>query len=159
MLASSSVVCLAGCILCRAHRQRRDEHGAGSLCCECTVLLGSGEAGAHETQGQSLAVRASRRTEPRARPNLPSQQIQISTGSDMDDLDMDIDSDIAARLRRWQVRALEHEVEAGRSVESDFTPRTAQILQERREERARDVTLTPEELFRTNNEAIEIVRT
>ena len=77
----------------------------------------------------------------------------------MDDLDMDIDSDIAARLRRWQVRALEHEVEAGRSVESDFTPRTAQILQERREERARDVTLTPEELFRTNNEAIEIVRT
>lgn len=164
VLSGCCAVCLAGCALCRLHRQqRRDEHrGAGALCCECAVLFGSGEAHATEATAHNLSVWAGRARavadsdgdgRGARRPNLPAQRVQVAGASGMDELEMAVDSDIAARLRRWQTRALDEHVGAagGDSAHSDFTPRTEALFHEHQQDQARQrvraAALTPEEQF------------
>ena len=85
--------------------------------------------------------------------NLPAQRVQVAGASGMDDLEMAVDSDIAARLRRWQTRALDEHVGAagGDSAHSDFTPRTEVLFHEHQQDQARQralaAALTPEEQF------------
>ena len=73
------------------------------------------------------------------RVSYNAQRVQVAGASGMDELEMAVDSDIAARLRRWQTRALDEHVGAagGDSAHSDFTPRTEALFHEHQQDQAR----------------------